>query len=146
MRVLGIDVGIKRTGLALSDELGLSVRLLPNLQANSRMAAITKIKSLIIDYSVKAVVIGMPEAKTEHSKAVASRVLGLKTELEKLVAEQGHQVEVILWDESYSSKTAAIQLSHSGVKKSARKAKLDGAAAAVLVEEFLSSQARAVSA
>lgn len=142
MRVLGIDVGIKRTGLALSDDLGISVRLLPNLQANSRIAAINKIMALIIAHSIRVVVIGIPKAQNAYSKAVVSRVLGLKIELKKLIKEQNHQVEIVLWDESYSSKTAALRLALSGAKKSVRKTKLDGAAAAVLVEEFLDSQAR----
>jgi putative Holliday junction resolvase len=137
MRVLGIDLGIKRTGLALSDELGLSVKLLPNLQANSRSAAVAKILAIVKDAQVKVVLIGLPETKSDHSKAVVSRAIGLESELSRLFESLGLAVQVLLRDESYSSKQGAQSLVASGVKKSQRKGKLDAAAAAILVEEYL---------
>ena len=140
MKVLGIDVGIKRTGMAISDELGLSVRMLPNLVAHSRALAVEKIMNLVSSEKVELVLIGQPEGRTDYSKAVISRVMGLKEALEKYIEEHQISARVKLWDVSYSSKKAAQILAHSGLKKKDRQLKLDSASAAVLVEDFLSSK------
>src|SRR6185437_4975290 len=102
MRVLGIDVGIKRTGLALSDAQGISVRILPNLVANNRALAVEKIIFLIKDFDIKAIVIGLPTGDSVHHKAVISRVLGLKEALLKALLEINFDVEIVLVDESYT--------------------------------------------
>lgn len=139
MRVLGIDIGLKRTGLAMSDELGISVSILPNLQARSRAMALEKLLSLVNEFGIKVIVIGLPQARTEHSKAVVSRVLGLEQALQTLVAEQGLALTIALVDETLTSKHAAQRLASSGVSRKQRKIKLDGAAAAIMVEHYLIS-------
>ncbi len=137
MKVLGIDIGIKRTGLALSDEIGCSVRLLPNLVAHSRALAVEKILKLALAENVQIILIGLPEARSDYSKAVVSRVHGLEKELSELIAKNNYPMKVVLWDETYSSKTAATLLAQSGMKKKDRQLKLDAASARVLVEEYL---------
>lgn len=139
MRVLGIDIGLKRTGLAMSDELGISVSILPNLHARSRAMALEKLLSLVNEFAVEVIVIGLPEARTEHSKAVASRVMGLYEALMALAVEQGLAFKVALIDETLTSKMAAQSLAQSGVSQKQRKIKLDGAAAAIMVEHYLIS-------
>lgn len=140
MRVLGIDIGIKRTGLAVSDETGTAIRHLPNLLAHSRAAALEKIISLVKELSIKAVVIGQPEARTAGSRAINSRAEGFKLALEEQLKALGLDVQVHLWDEEYTSKKAMENLVKSQVAKNSRKALLDAASAAVLVEEFLNSR------
>ncbi len=137
MKVLGIDIGIQRTGMAISDELGLSVRMLPNLVAHSRALAVQRIMTIVNNEKVDVIVIGEPEGQSEYSRAVASRALGLKEELNKVIQENNFQVTIVMWDESYSSKKAAGNLLASGLKKKDRQLKLDAASAAVLVEEYL---------
>lgn len=137
MRVLGIDVGLKRTGLALSDETGTAIRFLPNLVAKNRALAIEKILCLVSEFSIRAIVIGRPEPKTPGSIAIASRADGLKKTLMDVLEAQGLQVELYLWNETLTSKKALAHLVDSDVPQKKRKALLDAASAAVLVEEFL---------
>lgn len=139
MRVLGIDIGMKRTGLAMSDELGLSVSILPNLLARSRAIALEKLLCLVKEFDIKVIVIGIPEGRSDYSKSVISRVLGLSAALKALFAEHNLLVQVVHIDESYSSKNAMSRLVASGVPQKQRKIKLDGAAAAIIVEDFLYS-------
>lgn len=139
MRVLGIDVGLKRTGVALSDETGTAIRYLPNLHANSRAQALERILSLVHEFSVQAIVIGCPKPNTAASVAIASRAEGLKTALVDLFAEHSLAVEVHLWDEAQSSKRAIASLVQAGLPQKKRKILLDAASAAILVEEFLHS-------
>lgn len=137
MRVLGVDIGLKRTGLALSDETGVAIKLLPNLVAHSRAQAVDKITRLVLDFTIKAVVIGCPRPNTTGSKAIASRAAGLKEALEACFQERGLVVLVTLWDEEFTSKSASAKLVSAGVPKNKRTTMLDAASAAILVEEFL---------
>lgn len=137
MRVLGVDIGLKRTGLALSDETGSAIKLLPNLVARSRAQAVDKIVHLVLDFTIKVVVIGCPRPNTTGSKAIASRAAGLKEALEVCFHEQSLEVSVILWDEELTSKSASAKLVAAGVPKKKRTTMLDAASAAILVEEFL---------
>lgn len=139
MKILAIDLGLKRTGLALSDEMGLSTKLLPNLNANSRVKAIEKIMTLVEEEEVKIILIGAPEGQSSYSKAVLSRAQGLKENLDIVAQTNEQDLKIILWDESYSSKKAAAKLVEAGVKKKNRKTKLDAASAAVLIEDYLLS-------
>lgn len=139
MRILGIDLGLKRTGLALSDEMGLSVSILPNLQASSRAMAVDKLISLVSERQIKIIIIGRPEPRSDYSKAVAKRAEGLSFALAEKILALGLEVEIKLWDEAYSSKQAAAGLVLSGVAQKKRQKKLDGASAAVMVEDFLHS-------
>lgn len=136
-KVLAIDLGLKRTGMAISDELGLTARLLDNLEANSRQQAINKISQLVKDENIAVIVIGLPEALTDHSKAVAKRAHGLSELLKKHLDQEGISARIVLMDESYTSRRASLQLAQSGVKKKHRKAKLDSASAAVLLQDYL---------
>lgn len=137
MRVLGIDLGMKRTGLAMSDELGISVGILPNLHASNRAMAVDKIMAIALEHKVAVILIGRPEPRTDHSKALVIRVDGLIFALAEKALALGLELRVLAWDESYSSKRALENLVKSQVPKHKRKQKLDGAAAAIMVEDFL---------
>ena len=139
MRVLGVDIGLKRTGLAISDELGISVKMLPNLSVKTQKLALEKILFLIKDFSVTVVVIGMPLPKTTGSIAIASRANALKHKLDEALSGLGLTVETHLVDETMTSKRAMTQLVASNVPQRKRRALLDGASAAILVEDFLTA-------
>jgi putative holliday junction resolvase len=109
------------------------VAILPNLQANSRKAAIDKLLLLIKNYDIKIILIGRPEARSNYSQAVIQRAEGLSSALEELALD----IKIIFVDESYSSRRAAKALVERGVPKKKRQEKLDGASAAILVEDFL---------
>lgn len=137
MRVLGIDLGLKRTGLALSDSLGLSVRILPNLVAKTRALMLEKLLSLVHEFDIEAIVIGKPQPLSKDSAAIAHRAEGLYVALRTLSENENIMLKVILLDEDYSSKAGLKSLIASGVGRKQRKIKLDGAAAAIMVERYL---------
>lgn len=137
MRVLGIDLGLKRTGLAVSDETGIAIRLLPNLKARNRKEALEMLLSLIHELAIVAVVIGCPDARTSKSKAIRVRAQSLKEALVQALVSSGLKTKVYLFDEELSSKRGLHGLIRSGVPKERRKRMLDSAAAAILVEDFL---------
>jgi putative Holliday junction resolvase len=135
-RVLGVDPGLKRTGLALSDPLGISVRALDNLQATSRQAAVDGLLALAAEHEVEAIAIGHPVMpQSEDEGPMAKRARGLAEAV--AAAASARAIAVFLVDERGTSATAAERLAASGVKRSKRKAALDSEAARVIVESFL---------
>lgn len=146
MRVLGIDVGLKRTGLAMSDESGIAIKFLPNLKAARRDIAIEGLLSLINEFAIEAVVIGSPEPKTSGSIAISRRAHGLKDALVLALRAINRKVLVTIWDETDTSKRALAMLVLSAVPEKKRRALLDAASAAVLVEDFIATNKKSTDA
>lgn len=141
MRVLGLDLGMKRTGMAVSDELGLTVRALPLLVATSRADAVSQILALATNLEVRAIVVGYPlKPKSKEEGPMAIRARGLKEALEADIKAAGLPILVHLQDETYSSKEALFRLRESGVRKEQRRHLLDSEAARILVEQFLAEE------
>ena len=141
MRVLGIDLGLKRTGLAVSDELGLTARALPNLQPKSRAEDVAFLADQIAELEIGNVVIGLASLRSGDPGSMAKRAQGFAKALEELLAARSIACRVHLVDESYSSKRAAARLVESGVKRAKRKEALDGEVARGLVLDFIASGA-----
>ena len=83
MRVLGIDLGLKRTGLAVSDELGLTARALPNLAPKSRAEDVAFLVELVRDEEIGDVVIGLASLpRSGNAGPMAKRAQGFARALE----------------------------------------------------------------
>lgn len=135
MKVLGLDLGLKRTGMAISDETGTVVRRLANLVSESRRQAVEEILRLVMNEDVSVVVIGLPVGQSEN--AIAKRAVGLKEALLEAFQEKEISTLVTLWDEQKTSQKAAANLAKNQIQKSKRKDLLDAESAAVLVEDYL---------
>jgi putative Holliday junction resolvase len=137
-RVLGADLGLQKTGLALSDELGVSVRALETFKTKSRKEDIAKIVTVVRDNDIEAVVIGypiLPDSKDEGM--MAKRARGFSEALQDALIDEELDVAVFLEDETGSTNEAAKRLAKSEVKKSKRKGMRDSEAARIIVERFL---------
>lgn len=138
-RILGIDLGLKKTGLALSDPLGISVRPLSNLIPKSRAEDIAALMAMCHEYDVEAVVIGYPIlSRSKEEGMMARRCRGFAEALHLALSERRQHVSVYLLDETGSSKEAVQRLVASGVPQKRRRKEIDSEAARVLVEAFLS--------
>lgn len=139
-RVLGVDLGLQRTGLALSDEIGLSTRGLPNLKPRSRAQDVAFLIDLCRNEGVVDVVVGLPLLPSGDESPMSKRARGFAKALQDALATSGLSVAVHLIDERGSSKAAAARLVESEIKKSQRKALLDSEAARILVEDLLAQR------
>jgi putative Holliday junction resolvase len=138
LRVLGVDLGLKRTGLAVSDPLGLSVRPLENLQPKSRAEDVAHLVALCAELEVEAVAVGHPlMPQSGDSGPMAKRAAGFSEALRAALMAADLDVGVFLVDERDSSTEAAQRLVTAGVPKKKRRARLDAEAACILVERFL---------
>lgn len=139
-RVLGVDLGLKRTGLAVSDELWLTTRALPNLSPKSRAEDIAVLLELSAELEVGVVVIGYPlMPESEQEGPMARRARGFAEALRLTAAQSGQALEVALQDERLSSKSAAKRLAESGMAQKKRRQELDSEAARILIEEYIAS-------
>ena len=138
--MLGVDLGLQRTGLAISDEIGISTRGLSNLKPRSRAEDVAFLIELARSEGVVDVVVGLPLLPSGDESPMSKRARGFAAALEAAIAAAGLTMSVHLVDERGSSKAAAARLVESEIKKSKRKELLDSEAARVLVEQFLGQQ------
>lgn len=129
MKILSIDHGNKRIGIAISDELGISAQALPTIQVNNEDFAIKQIVKLLDEHKCDTVLIGVPigfEGKdSSQTKIVREFINKLKSQI---------QSPIIEWDETYSSKIASRNI------KGKKKRNLDSESAKVILLEYLRSQ------
>ncbi len=132
MRLLGLDVGDVRIGVAMSDPTGTVVETLTTIQAGTRAAAIEKIADLVEQESVGEVVVGTPVSLDGEVGPQARRVRAFTDLLAERISKP-----VRMWDESYSSAAADRIMGESGVGRRKKKGKRDSVAAAVILREYL---------
>lgn len=132
---MGIDYGEKRIGIALSDPLLTFAYAFTTLQNDSSF--LINLSKIIIEKKIIKVILGLPSERFKSSKELSQKVLKLKSEIEKK-----NKIEVILWDEEFSSVIAKEKVMESVTKKSKRKQKdlLDRHSAAVILQEYLDTK------
>ncbi|NJP40429.1 Holliday junction resolvase RuvX [Oscillospiraceae bacterium HV4-5-C5C] len=135
-RILGIDYGRSRIGVAVSDPLGITARGLETVRWNGRdpADAVARICELAREQQVIAVVIGLPrrtDGKASES-AEAARAFS-----ERLKESLG--LDPILWDERYTTVLAQRTLLEVGYRKNKRDV-IDQVAAEIILQEYLDKQ------
>lgn len=140
MKILAVDFGRKRTGLAACDELGITTRLLPVLRQDSPERTLESLSVLIRQEQFPKVLWGLPLNMdgSEGPAARASRKMAeaLKEKLNRL----GWGGELELWDERLTTFAAEQKLREKGISKLKGKKHLDSLSAQVLLEDYLRSR------
>ena len=132
---MGIDYGEKRIGISLTDPLMTFAYSFTTLQNDQTF--LSKLSDIVKEKNVKKVILGLPSSRFKSSALISESVQKLKSEI-----ESRFQIEVILWDEEYSSVLAAAKVIESVTKKSKRKNKelIDKQSAAIILQEYLDSK------
>lgn len=134
MRILGLDYGEKRIGVAVCDELGLTAQGLPTLIRKTKKHDLDILNQWIRQYSVEKIILGYP-LRLDGSEGIqcekVSRFAGL--------LEKTFLLPVIKWPETLSTKEAEEILVQSGVRWRKRKEKVDKLAACIILQDFLDS-------
>jgi putative Holliday junction resolvase len=133
-RVMGIDYGEARIGIALSDPLGLVARPLLILQRRGRKADYAAIQAIIGDEQVAKVVVGLPTASDGGIGRQAQLVIRWARKLATALS-----CPIALWDESYSS-LDAFETARNAVRRQDRRKPgepVDDLAATVMLQEYL---------
>ena len=131
-RVIGIDYGKKRVGLAVSDPLRITARPLTALHPDE---LVEYLKNYILEEEVSHIVVGMPSTDNEILSDFQNSILNLKKDLENNFPDQ----RIVLQDERYSSQDAMNFMIATGVKKKKRKEKeyLDQMSAVIILRRYL---------
>ncbi|MEQ8766100.1 MAG: Holliday junction resolvase RuvX [Planctomycetota bacterium] len=134
-RILSIDYGKRRIGLAASDPLGITAQPVGLLQVRSDDEALREIAKVIEEREVDEIVIGMPTNMDGTIGPIAETVQAFT---ERLREQSGLPVHT--YDERLTSALAHRLLKAKGVKPSQRKGKLDVMSAQIILQDFLDSR------
>lgn len=134
MRVLAIDLGAKRIGIAVSDLLGLTVRPVETIRRTSDERSIEQLKTLVRELEVEKVVVGLPLRMDGTVGDAASAVLRFAERLRARI-----DVPVLTQDERLTSYEAEQIMIERGVSRSNRRARSDEFAAMIILQDYLSA-------
>lgn len=141
-RIIGLDVGERRIGVAVSDLTGMLARPLTTLRTsgfdgNALQVTLAEITRIADDDPLDAVVVGLPRRLDGSPNAMTPRVERFAERLRARVA-----VAVILQDERLTSVEAESRLAEREKNWRARKEQLDAAAAAIILQDYLDTRTR----
>ena len=132
MRVLALDHGTKRIGVAVSDEMKLIAQPLEFIPPAPFAAFIERLNELLRDKEVELILVGIPRNMNGSYGPAALKVQEFVEELKSEVA-----VPVKTWDERLTSSQANRLLIEGNVRREKRKQKVDKMAAAILLQSYL---------
>jgi putative Holliday junction resolvase len=138
VRILAIDYGRARHGLAVSDGLGLAGHPLPALQRSNGARDLAVLRKVIDEHDVRRLVIGLPLNMDGSEGPMAAEARAFAAGLERDLG-----LPVLLEDERLSTDEAESLLREGGLRPSDRKALRDSVAAAVILRSVLDREAAA---
>jgi len=131
-KVAAIDLGKVRVGVAVSDDLGLLAHPRPSLAGKSRKAMLQALADLAREEAIGRFLVGLP---LEMSGAAGSAARQARAFAEELAAATGIEVELV--DERLTTVEADRRLREGGASARVRKGRVDGGAAAVILQSWL---------
>ena len=131
-RLLGLDLGQRRIGVALSDPYGILASPLSTIELDDPDRGQEKVRALVLEHGVRRVVVGLPLLLDGNEGEEAQRVQAWVGRLRPLL-----EVPVELWDERLSSAAAERALLESGMRRGRRRQHVDAVAAALILQNYL---------
>ncbi len=137
MRVMGLDVGSKTVGVAISDELGWTAQGIETVRIDEEQGVfrIDRIAELVKEYEVGKVVVGFPK---NMNNTVGPR--GEASISYAKMIEEDLNLPTVLWDERLSTMAAERLLLEADVSRKKRKKVIDKMAAVMILQGYLDSQ------
>lgn len=140
MPLLAVDHGEKRLGLAVSDVTNTIARPLEIIEHVSRATDAQRVLAIAASHGVTMIVIGESTDEEGHPNLAGRRARRFGEALRDLTP-----LPVVLWDESLSSRDALEWRMAGGASRKRRRARIDAAAAAVILQSYLDAQRGSVS-
>ena len=135
MRTLGLDIGDRRIGVAVSDALGLTAQPLTVLVRRSLAEDLGVIRTLVEHHGVSAVAVGLPLTLRGARGPQAEKVVAFTEQLRQAVA-----VPVHLIDERLTTVQGSRALTEMGLRHKQKKSVVDRVAAQLILQQFLDMQ------
>jgi len=137
-RVLGLDVGDRRIGVAISDELRITARGLFTLIRTNIKVDTQRILDAISANDCSSVIIGLPLNLSGDDSVQTEKVREFAEKLEnKLVSNSMQGIKVIMYDERFTTILADNAMKEAGASQEKRKEVIDQMAAVVMLEDWL---------
>ncbi len=137
MRILGLDYGSKTVGVAVSDPMlimATGLEIIRRDSENKLRKTLARIESLIDEYEVDKIVLGLPKNMNNTLGDRAEKSLEFKAMLERRTG-----LEVIMWDERLTTVMAHKTMIESGVRREDRSKYVDSIAAVFILQGYLDS-------
>ena len=133
MRYLGLDLGTKTIGLAISDKTGLIATSYKVLHHdNNPKSCLEELKAIVENFNVEAIVLGLPKMLNNSLGERAEETLKFKKTLEDTL-----NIDVYLEDERLTTKSAEALLIKGDTSRKKRKKVIDKVAATIILQSFL---------
>lgn len=137
MRIIGLDIGEKRIGMAASDELGLTAQGLETFYRTSVEKDVPKIAAILAEQSAGKLVVGLPRNMNGTYGPQAEKI----RQFAQLLAEESG-LEIAYWDERLTSVAAERTLLEANMSREKRKKTVDKLAAVLILQGYLDSGRR----
>jgi putative Holliday junction resolvase len=134
MRILALDHGTKRIGLAISDEMGIIAQPLEFLPAEPLQDFLKQLKNTVETREVGEILVGIPRNMNGTYGPAAEKAREFVTALQGVFA-----IPIKTWDERLTSVQANRFLIETGMRREKRKQRVDQTAAAILLQSYLDS-------
>ncbi len=132
MRLMGLDIGRKTIGVAISDELGLTAQGLKTIIRKEIEEEFLEIRNLISRYQIEKIVVGLPKNMDGTLGKQAEMVFLWIEELRKRIP-----IPVVVWDERLSTVEATKTLLQADLSRAKRKKVIDQLAASIILQGYL---------
>ena len=136
-RTLGIDLGDKRTGVAISDPTRTLAGGLEVVESTGLKDCAKKVIDIVEKYEVRDIVLGYPINMNGTKGESALKTEKFKSLLELLGKEKGFGINVILFDERLSTSLAHVYMNETGIRGRDRKKKVDMLSAQIILQNYI---------
>lgn len=135
MRIMGLDLGSKTVGVAISDPLLITARgieIIRRKEENKLRQTLARIEALIEEYGVDTIVLGLPKNMNDTLGERAQLSLEFKEKLERRTG-----LPVVMWDERLTTVAADKAMMEAGIRREKRKDYVDKIAACLILQGYL---------
>ncbi|MGD1023263.1 MAG: Holliday junction resolvase RuvX [Candidatus Sulfotelmatobacter sp.] len=136
-RILGLDVGSRRIGIAVSDPLGITAQGLETLQRRNKRTDLAALEAVIREYSVREIVVGLPLRMSGAEGTQSDKMQVFAEELRKRF-----RLPVHLWDERLTSAEANRLLRETDLSIEKRAKAVDRMAAVLILQGWMENRGR----
>lgn len=134
-RLLGLDVGMRRIGMAVSDLLGITAQGLPTLQRRNKRTDFAELEHVISEQAVTEIVVGYPLRLSGAESAQTAKVVEFAEELKRRTGLPVH-----LWDERLTSAEANRLLRETEMSIKRRSEVVDQMAAVLILQSYMENR------
>ena len=135
MRIMGLDLGSKTVGVAISDPLLITaqgIEIIRRKEENKLRRTLARIEALIEEYEVETIVLGFPKNMNDTLGERAQFSLEFKEKLERRTG-----IPVVMWDERLTTVAADKAMIEAGIRREKRKDYVDKIAACLILQGYL---------